>query len=385
MAQESKSRFCGNWLRMASESFTKLECFGTARRRANPLIKRYGAQMPTSPTIWGLHHSGGLDFVEEEWIGIGWVDAGDLTQLPDDREVFKSRLREAYPEKSEGWIPNAGGQLLRFRHVMKEGDLVVYSRESDRTINVGRIEGDYSYDPARSNRYPNGRAVYWIRTEIPRSTFSQGCLYEFGSALSVFTITTHDDEVTSAIGEGIGDTDPSSTDGGASTPPAEDEPSIERITELTQDFVLRTFQVELQGHGFAEFCGWLLEAMGYSTRVSPPGADGGIDIVASEDALGVKEPLLKVQCKSGAGSSGSPEVQALNGTLSPNDQGVFFAVGGFTASAKHAAAGMPHMRLVGPVELVELVLDHYAQLPDEAKLAVPLRRVWMPDRPSADD
>lgn len=99
----------------------------------------------------------------------------------------------------------------------------------------------------------------------------------------------------------------------------------------------------------------------------------------------MKQPLLKVQCKSGSGSIGSQEVQALNGTLSQTDQGVFFAVGGFTAPAKQAAAGMPRMRLIGPVELVELVLDHYAQPPDEAKQAVPLRRIWMPDRPSAED
>lgn len=149
--------------------------------------------------------------------------------------------------------------------------------------------------------------------------------------------------------------------------------------------MLKTFQSELKGHGFAEFCGWLLEAIGYTTQVAPPGADQGVDIVASEDPLGVKQPLLKVQCKSGSGSVGSQDVQALNGTLSSTDQGVFFAVGGFTAPAKRVAAGMPRMRLIGPIELVELVLDHYAQLPDEAKQELPLRRVWMPDRPRAED
>lgn len=46
---------------------------------------------------------------------------------------------------------------------------------------------------------------------------------------------------------------------------------------------------------------------------------------------------------------------------------------------------MPRMRLIGPIELVELVIDHYGKLPDEAKQALPLRRVWMPDRASADE
>jgi restriction system protein len=343
--------------------------------------------MPSQPTIWGLHHSGGLPLVDDGWIAIGWPDAGDLTGLPDDRDAVKDRLRERFPGKSESWVANAAGQLLRFRHVMAVGDTVVYPRKADRTINIGRITGDYVYDQSRSERYSNGRAVEWLKEGLPRDEFTQGCLYEFGSALSVFTITTHTAEVLAAIGNEAPSVVPSAapTVGDASTPPAEDEPSVERITELTQDFVLKTFQTELKGHGFAEFCGWLLEAMGYTTQVSPPGADQGVDIVASEDALGVRQPLLRVQCKSGGGAVGSPDVQALNGTLGPTDQGVFIAVGGFKSPAKQVAAGMPRMRLIGPIELVELVLDHYGKLPDEAKQALPLRRVWMPDRPSAEE
>lgn len=343
--------------------------------------------MSSQPTIWGLHHSGGLPLVEDAWIAIGWTAAGDLTDLPDDREAFKEHLRARFAGKSEAWIANAAGQLLRFRHVMSPGDLVVYPRKADRTINIGRVTGAYVYDESRSERYPNGRAMEWLKHGLPRDQFTQGCLYEFGSALSVFTITSHVGEVLSALGShappGAGPA--TSTESGVSTPPAEDEPSVQRITELTQDFVLKTFQTELKGHGFAVFCGWLLEAMGYATQVSTPGADQGVDIIASDDALGVKPPLLKVQCKSGGGGVGSPDVQALNGTLGPTDQGVFFAVGGFTSPAKQVAAGMPRMRLIEPVELVELVLDYYADLRDEAKQALPLRRVWMPDRPSAEE
>lgn len=341
--------------------------------------------MGVQPTIWGLHHDGGLPLVDDECIAIGWVDAGDLTGLPDDRDAFKDRLRDRFPDRNEAWVANAAGQLLRFRHVMTQDDLVVYPRKADRTINVGRISGDYAYDPSRSKRYPNARAVEWLKHELPRDQFTQGCLYEFGSALSIFMISKHAAEVLAAIGQQAPSSAPPTTSaGGASTPPTEDEPSVERITELTQDFVLKTFQAELKGHAFAQFCGWLLEAVGYTTQVSPPGADQGVDILASEDPLGVKQPLLKVQCKSGSGAVGSPEVQALNGTLSSTDQGVFFAVGGFTTQARQAAAGMPRMRLITPIELVELVLDHYPRLPDEAKQVLPLRRVWMPEPATAE-
>jgi restriction system protein len=133
---------------------------------------------------------GGLPLVDDGWIAIGWYPPGDLTSLPNDRDAFKDQLRERFPGKSDPWIANAAGQLLRFRHVMSVDDLVVYPRKADRTNNIGRITGDCVYDRSRLERYPNCRAVEWLKRELPRDEFTKGCLYEFGSALSVFTITT---------------------------------------------------------------------------------------------------------------------------------------------------------------------------------------------------
>ena len=44
-------------------------------------------------TLWGIHHRGAHDFLGEGIIMIGWPDAGDLTDLPEDRDRFKARLR----------------------------------------------------------------------------------------------------------------------------------------------------------------------------------------------------------------------------------------------------------------------------------------------------
>lgn len=337
-------------------------------------------------TIWGLHHSGGLSLVDEGAIVIGWPEAGDLTSLTEDREAFKQRLRDRYPTKGGSWIANAADQLLRFRYLMEIGDLVVHPQKADRTIAIGRITGGYAHVPAADARYPNRRSVEWLHNGIPRDVFSQACLYELGSALSVFQVSTHASEVLSAPGRApIADTSAPDVAGAVVAAPAEkDEPTAEQIEELTADFILRTLKTDLQGQLFAEFCGRLMQALGYSTRVSPPGADQGVDIVASADPLGVKAPLLKVQCKSSASASGSEQIQALNCALGPEDVGVFIAVGGFTAPARQVAADMPGMRLIGPTKLVELILEHYPGLPDEAKTDIPLRRVWMPDRPNAE-
>jgi restriction system protein len=343
-----------------------------------------------SETLWGLHHRGAHEFVSERIVAIGWPDAGDLTDLPEDREQFKARLRVNFPDRNEAWVANAAGQLLRFRHVMNVGDLLVYPRKADRTINIGRIAGDYAFEPGISSRYPNRRPIEWLRTELPREQFSSGCRYELGCALSVFTLKEHKAELLAALDgkvalDEVGAVQEAESPGTAIEPVSEDEPDVARISELTGDFILTAFNTSLKGHEFARFCGWLFEALGYSVRVSPPGADGGIDIMATEDPLGVSRPLLKVQCKSGSGASKPNEVQALNGTLAESELGVFISVGGYTPPAIQAARGMPKMRLIGPDELLELVLTHYPQLPDEAKQAIPLRRVWMPDRPTASD
>ena len=147
----------------------------------------------------------------------------------------------------------------------------------------------------------------------------------------------------------------------------EDEPTAERIGELTRDYILQTFETELKGHPFAQFCAWVLEALGYTAQVSRPGVDQGIDIVATEDPLGVKRPLLKVQCKSGSGAIGSPEVQALNGTLAENELGLFVAIGGFTSQARQVASGMPRMRLLGPDDFVDSRLGSLRAPPGRGK------------------
>ena len=54
---------------------------------------------------------------------------------------------------------------------------------------------------------------------------------------------------------------------------------VEEVEENTRDFILKTLAQEIKGHRFADFVAHLLNQMGYRTRVSPEGTDGGIDII----------------------------------------------------------------------------------------------------------
>jgi restriction system protein len=68
-----------------------------------------------------------------------------LSKLRPDRESFKLAIGKAYPDDKLGAVPVNAGQLFRFTHEAKIGDLVLYSSKMDRQVHIGRIEGNYEY------------------------------------------------------------------------------------------------------------------------------------------------------------------------------------------------------------------------------------------------
>jgi restriction system protein len=160
----------------------------------------------------------------------------------------------------------------------------------------------------------------------------------------------------------------------------------EDIEETTRDFVLKTLAQELKGHPFAHFAAHLLNTMGYRTRVSPEGPDGGIDIIAHKDELGFEPPIIKVQIKSTEGKVGDPEVSALYGKVGSNEHGLLVTLGTFTSAAVNFARSKTNLRLIDGDELVALILAHYEQFDSRYKGMLPLKRVYVPEsRLTADD
>jgi restriction system protein len=331
--------------------------------------------------IWGIHggKSGDADslFLIKNYIGVGWLKMGDLTSLQPSRESFKARVAEVYPEKKPGAIPNNAGQLFRFVHEIKVGDLVVYPSKRDRQIHLGRVEGEYKYNPSIEPGYPNLRSVKWLRA-LPRTRFSQGALYEIGSAMSLFLVKNYAEEYRAAV------------DGKAALfTPVEQDDSVaavaEDIEETTRDFVLKRLAQELKGHPFADFVAHLLNTMDYRTRLSAEGPDGGIDIIAHRDELGFEPPIIKVQVKSSEGSIGDPAVSALYGKVSNGEYGLLVTLGSFTTQARNFAKAKSNLRLVDGDELVQLIFQHYDEFDSRYKGFLPLRRVYVPEIIDSDD
>ena len=135
----------------------------------------------------------------------------------------------------------------------------------------------------------------------------------------------------------------------------------------------------LKGHPFAHFVGHLLNTMGYRTRVSPEGPDGGVDIVAHRDELRFSTPIIKVQVKSTEGKIGDPEVSSLYGKVGPNEHGLLVTLGSFTAAASNFGKSKSNLRLIDGEQLVDLVLAHYEEFDSRYKGILPLKRVSSPN------
>ena len=78
-------------------------------------------------------------FLKRNCVAIGWPQMGDLGKITADRDAFKAKVSECFPEAKPGAIPNVGGQLFRFVHEIKEGDYVIYPSKQDRRIHIGKI------------------------------------------------------------------------------------------------------------------------------------------------------------------------------------------------------------------------------------------------------
>lgn len=324
--------------------------------------------------IWGIHAGRTGDahtlFLSQNVVALGWHDAGNLSALAQSREAFKAHIGQAYPDAKAGSIINSASQLYRFIHEMREGDLIAYPSKTDRMIHLGRVSGPYQHTPQQHAHYPNTRAVTWLRA-IPRTSFSQGALYEIGSALSLFQIKTYADEFRTA------------STGHVAAPSADTDETVaavaQEIEESTSDFILKRLAQELKGHPFAHFIAHLLSTMGYRSRVSPEGADGGVDIIAHKDELGFEPPIVKVQVKSTDGSVGHPVVTALYGTVTHNEYALVVTLGVFTPQARAFERSKSNLRLIDGSQLVALILEHYDQFDSRYRGLIPLRRVYVPE------
>ena len=131
-------------------------------------------------------------------------------------------------------------------------------------------------------------------------------------------------------------------------------------------------------YDFQDLVAALLRAMGYHVSwVSPPGKDGGIDILALMDPLGTRLPRIKVQVKRQQNSVYVEGLRSFLALLGDDDVGLFVSTGGFTKDAEQEARTQEKRRviLIDLERLFDLWVEHYPRLDDDARRRLPLRPI----------
>lgn len=323
--------------------------------------------MENNVKIWGIHTMDDSLFLNQNIIAIGWDAIGDLSRIEPTREAYKNEYIRAYPNAKKGSVATGAGMLYRFSCEMQKGDYIVFPSKIDRKINIGMVESDYFHDDAAA-MYPNQRKVKWLK-HLPRTAFSQGALYEVGSALSFFQVKNYSDEFLKALDRNFTGND------------LESEPdetvarTAEEIIESTKDFILKELSKRLKGYALEEFIADLLQAMGYRTTLSPHGGDNGVDITAYKDEL---PPRIVVQVKSQDGDIKETTIQSLKGAMREGDYGVFITLSDYTKNAQKYLDNTPIIRGINGTELVDLILKYYDKLSEQYKRIIPLKMVYIP-------
>jgi restriction system protein len=153
------------------------------------------------------------------------------------------------------------------------------------------------------------------------------------------------------------------------------EKSEEHAFEGIKDYIFKKNPYEFQ-----DLVAALLKAMGYYISfVAARGKDGGVDIIAYQDPLGIKTPRVKVQVKHKPNTA-SPvdDVRKLLGVMNKDgDVGIVVSSGGFTSeSVLKSRDSHIHIELINLERFVELWIEFYPKMSDDDKNLLPLQPIY---------
>lgn len=306
-------------------------------------------------------------------IGGGWEPLPSLEAVTS-KDALAAIYAEAYPSAGIKTRANYVGQLWSLVHRMQDGDLVVLPLKTRGTIAVGQVQGPYQFRMDLGEDLRHCRPVKWIAEDIPRDAFDQDLLYSFGAFLTFGRVKRENAEkrILAALkGKRLRpevETDEASAD----------EPEAVDIGAYAKEQIRQFVSQNFAGHDLAELVGHILRTSDFSlVEVSPPGADGGVDILAGCGPLGMDSPRVAVQVKTG--QAGVEEYRALLGVMKGfgANQGLLVAWRGFRGTVREEARGQFFdVRLWDADDLLDALYGAYESLPDEVRSHLPLKRVW---------
>lgn len=331
-------------------------------------------------TLWlvraGKHGEYEDRFLEEKRIFLTWNGLNrDLRPLKD-WSALTDVLNAHYPDMKPKGILNWASQIWPFAHEMKAGELVVLPLKREPAIQIGEITGDYTFHPDGTDPYYHSRTVKWVGEQVPRQHFGQDLLYSFGAFMTICRIKRNNAEKRLQAMRANGFAAEKLVDSIATN----DDIAVEGDLEtLAHDQIANLIMARFKGHDLTRLVEGILQAKGYTTWSSPPGADGGADILAGAPPLGFGRPRLCVEVKSESTPIDRPTVDKLLGAVTKfgADEGLFVSWSGFKTNVrKELASSFFRVRLWSRNDLLEALFEVYDDLDESLRAELPLKRTW---------
>lgn len=294
-------------------------------------------------------------FKQGGYVAIGWLPNVDLTQVKD-REELRGVYEVNYPDVvKSSVISNHVGQIARFVFDVRPGDHVLTRTLDAELVYHGVVQenSDYTFFlGSDACPYPHRRSIKWSKNSMRRSDFSVPLQNTMRSLLTIFEVSQAN-EVFSLAGR--------------------DElvsPTAKKALDM-YDVVLERI-LTLDATAFEELVENLLAAMGFEeTEHTGKSGDGGVDARGTLDVGGLAKIRLFVQAKryqiSNRISAGV--VQAFRGAIPNGAQGAFITTADYTVKAHEVAlaTGFPRIGLINGRQLVDLLTEHWTDLPLEIR------------------
>jgi restriction system protein len=292
-------------------------------------------------------------FVNGGYVAIGWMPNTDLSNITSRDELYPLYKAEHPDDTSNIVIGQQVGQIARFLLDIKAGDYVITPDADTEWLHYGKVRPDpsYYYSPADDGcRFHHRRHIEWVGKRLKRGDFSVPFQNTIRSSLTVFAISQRD-EFLAAIGK------PEISQESAAAHYDPYRVVLEQVLELDP----KEFEI-LVAH--------LLTALGFEgSEVTGRSGDGGVDAIGELNVANIAKVKIFVQAKRyRLGSKVSANtVRQLRQAIPAGGQGAFFTTADFQSASSDVALepGFPRIGLVNGRQLVDLLIEHWEDIPPE--------------------
>jgi restriction system protein len=292
------------------------------------------------------------NFVKGGYVAIGWTHIADLSGAKTKDELYPI-YKKGYPEDTSNIvIGQQVGQLARFLFDIQPGDYVITPDADTELLHVGVVEATplYFYGSESDGcRFRHRRPVKWLPDTFKRSAFSVPFQNTIRSSLTVFYVSQKD-HFFQVIGKN------------------------ELVAHVPKEYdsyrAVLDQLLELNDKEFEILITHLLAALGFEgAEHTGKRGDGGVDATGELNVANLAKMKLFVQVKRyKIGTKiAAKDVKALRQSIPSGGQGAFITTADFQSAASDVAleAGFPRIGLVNGQQLVDLLVERWADIPKE--------------------